>query len=93
MEIVKYIIMGIYAIVCLALIVLIFKQSKEVTEVPETPTVPETPVVDVPADQNQPVDQKATAVKTGDSSNSEIFVCLAGLAILGGYLSTRKRFE
>ena len=29
MEIVKYIIMGIYAIVCLALIVLIFKQSKE----------------------------------------------------------------
>lgn len=71
----------------------LFKQSKEVTEVPETPTVPETPVVDVPADQNQPVDQKATAVKTGDSSNSEIFVCLAGLAILGGYLSTRKRFE
>ncbi|WRK53474.1 prolyl oligopeptidase family serine peptidase [Coprobacillaceae bacterium CR2/5/TPMF4] len=41
----------------------LFKQSKEVTEVPETPTVPETPVVDVPADQNQPVDQKATAVK------------------------------
>ena len=29
MEIVKYIIMGLYAIVCLALIVLIFKQSKE----------------------------------------------------------------
>lgn len=29
MEIVKYIIMGIYAIVCVALIVLIFKQSKE----------------------------------------------------------------
>ncbi len=29
MEIVKYIIMGIYAIVCLALIVLVLKQSKE----------------------------------------------------------------
>ena len=29
MEIVKYIIMGIYAIVCLDLIFLIFKQSKE----------------------------------------------------------------
>lgn len=29
MEIVKYIVMGIYAIVCLALIVLITKQSKE----------------------------------------------------------------
>jgi preprotein translocase subunit SecG len=29
MEIVKYIIIGIYAIVCLALIVLIMKQSKE----------------------------------------------------------------
>ncbi len=29
MEIVKYIIMGIYAIVCLALIVLVTKQSKE----------------------------------------------------------------
>lgn len=29
MEIVKYIVMGIYAIVCLALIVLVMKQSKE----------------------------------------------------------------
>ncbi len=29
MEIVKYIIMGIYAIVCAALVVLVFKQSKE----------------------------------------------------------------
>lgn len=29
MEIVKYIVMGIYAIVCLALIVLITKQSKD----------------------------------------------------------------
>jgi preprotein translocase subunit SecG len=29
MEIVKYIIMGIYAIVCVALIVLVLKQSKE----------------------------------------------------------------
>ncbi len=29
MEIVKYIVMGIYAIVCLVLIVLVLKQSKE----------------------------------------------------------------
>ena len=29
MEIVKYIVMGIYAIVCVALIVLVLKQSKE----------------------------------------------------------------
>ncbi len=29
MEIVKYIVMGIYAIVCLALIVLVLKQSKD----------------------------------------------------------------
>lgn len=29
MEIVKYIIMGIYAIVCVALVVLVLKQSKE----------------------------------------------------------------
>lgn len=29
MEIVKYIVIGIYAIVCLALVVLILKQSKE----------------------------------------------------------------
>ena len=29
MEIVKYIVMGIYAIICLALIVLVLKQSKE----------------------------------------------------------------
>ena len=29
MEIVKYIVMGIYAIVCVALIVLVLKQSKD----------------------------------------------------------------
>ncbi len=29
MEIVKYIVMGIYAVVCVALIVLVLKQSKE----------------------------------------------------------------